>query len=62
MNKSYNMNIFVNGEKVTLELSTPVKNLFDFCSMLQEQLHKGNIPINAEIHSIVPIECEIKNL
>lgn len=58
--KTYNLNILSDGQKITLELTTPVENLFDFCSMLQEQMKNGAIPLNAEIHSIVPTAHQIK--
>lgn len=53
--KTYNLNIYTGGEKMTLEVTTPIENLFDFCSMIQQQIQKGKIPMNAELHSITPI-------
>jgi hypothetical protein len=49
------INYIVDGKGFTVELTSAVTNLFDYCTMLQQQLQKGTIPINAELHSISKI-------
>lgn len=46
--------IHQDGSGHTLEIDSPITYLFDYCTMLHQQMQAGKLPINCKIHSIIP--------
>lgn len=54
--------IHQDGSGHTLEIDSPVNYLFDYCTMLHQQMQNGAIPINCKIHSIIPQDSIVVDL